>query len=291
MSLNYLHDYYTRVTPNPRVLALCNAAERGRPYSSHCDPDLTVVINGYARPEYLPLIWEAVQYQSRRPRETWIVQNHPGDKSGVPRAFFEEARRHNTIVIDSGLNHGCWFRFLLAALQCRTRYLAVYDDDTLSGHLALETALEDLARKPGIYGARGITFKREPGGPKYWSYDVSGWPVGSADSVQVDFVGHLWVMETYWLKHLFAHLPEALLSSALPGRECGEDMYLSFVAQKLGIPTYSTRHGSQCNPRWTSIQAYEMGMHPNAMNVSGGLSHGDVYLQDYRARGWRLLRY
>jgi hypothetical protein len=294
LSLNLLYDYYTRVQPHERVLQLCGAVQPNAPYTGHRDPDLTVIINGYARPDYLPLIWEATQYQTRRPCETWIVQNNPEGRSEVPVGFLEAMRRRqDTRLIDSshGLNHGCWFRFLLAALYCRTKFVAIYDDDTLSGRMALETAIEDLQARPGIYGGRGITFRLAEGGPRFWDHDVHGWPVGTPVATQVDFVGHLWVTETAWLRRLFKHLPDRLFDSDEPGRECGEDMYLSFIAQRAGLPTLVFRHGADCNPRWSSIQAYEMGFHSQAMSSTGGLRHGDEYLRRLVESGWRLLRY
>lgn len=289
--LNLLHDYYTRVVPNARVLELCGATEPEAAYGGARDDDLTVIINGWARPEYLPLVWEAVQYQTRRPRQTWIVQNDPGERAPVPRAFLAAAAAYDTSVIDAGLNLGCWFRFLLAALYCRTRYVAVFDDDTLPGREALATALEALAQRPGIYGGRGITFVNEGGPPRFWSYEVAGWPVGTPEATQVDFVGHAWVMETAWLRQVMPLLPRRLLDSQAPGRECGEDMFLSFAAQRFGLPTFVWPHGADCNPRWSSVQAYEMGFHPNAMNVSGGLEGGDEHLRELIGAGWRLLRY
>jgi hypothetical protein len=291
MPLNLIHHYYTEVSPNPRVLELCGVAGPGTPYTTSRDDDLTVIINGFARPEYLPLIWEAIQYQTRRPRETWLVQNDPGGRAAVPRDFFASARRHSTVVIDSGLNHGCWFRFLLAALYCRTRYVAIFDDDTLPGRQALAAAVEALAQRPGIYGGRGITFRNDGQGPRFWSHDVFGWPVGTPEITQVDFVGHMWVTETAWLRHLVRHLPDRLFDAAEPGRECGEDMFLSFVAQRRGLPTFVYAHGPACNARWSSIQAYEMGFHPHAMNLSGGLSGGEHYLREAVSQGWRLLRF
>jgi hypothetical protein len=289
--LNLLNDYYTRVSPNTRVLELTGATEPDTPYGRERDDDLTVIINGFARPEYLPLVWEAVQYQSRRPRETWIVQNDPCGKAEVPRDFLAAARAHGTSVIDAGLNLGCWFRFLLAALYCRTRYVAVFDDDTLPGRDALATALAALAQRPGIYGGRGITFRNEGEAPRFWAYDVSGWPVGSPETTQVDFVGHAWVLETSWLRHVLPLLPRRFLDAPAPGRECGEDMFLSFAAQRFGLSTFVWAHGADCNPRWSSVQAYEMGFHANAMNVSGGLAGGDDHLRELVASGWRLMRY
>jgi hypothetical protein len=291
MSLDLLHHFYTEVSPNPRVLDLCGVRGPGTPYSAVRDDDLTVVINGWARPEYLPLIWEAIQYQTRRPRETWLVQNDPAGRAPVPRAFFDDVRPHSTVVLDSGLNHGCWFRFLLAALYCRTRYVAVFDDDTLPGCQALAAALEALERKPGIYGGRGMTFRNEGPTPRFSSCDQFGWPVGTPEITEVDFVGHMWVTETRWLRALFRQLPERLFDSPEPGRECGEDMYLSFVAQRHGLPTFVYAHGQPCNPRWSSLQAYEMGIHRYAMSCSNGLSAADHYLERAVSSGWRLLRF
>ena len=293
-SLNLLYHYYTHIRPNPVVLELCGAVAPDLPYTAERDDDLTVIVNAYARPEYLGLIWEAVQYQSRRPRETWIVQNWPGDRAAVPRELFERIRaggHHDTRIMTLDVNLGPWFRFFLAALWCRTRYVAIYDDDTLSGRLALETALAHLERQPGVYGSRGIICTWLPDGPSFWKHEVEGWPSGTDQVTAVDFVGHLWVMETYWLRELFRHLPEPLLASADPGRQCGEDMYLSFVAQRVGLPTYVLPHGRPPDPRWSSIQGNEMGTHPNSMSMGTPLDHGDRYLTCFVRQGWRLLRY
>jgi hypothetical protein len=291
--LNFLYEYYTNVKPHPTVLELCGAAQRDAPYTNERDDDLTVIINAWGRPEYLPLVWESVQYQTRAPKETWIIQNNPGARAAVPRVFLESVSRdYKTVVIESGLNHGCWFRFILAALTCRTRYVAIYDDDTLSGNLALETALSDMQKRPGIYGGRGVTFAPVAGGPVFRKSTASGWPHGTVSAEQVDFVGHLWVMETYWLRELLSHLPDLLLSSPNPGRECGEDMYVSFVGQLRGIPTFVFGHGGpDRNRRWSSIQGVEMGVHRNAMYLSGGLRNADKYVRAFVAEGWRLLHY
>jgi len=291
MSLNFLHRYYTEVLPNPRVLELCGVHEPHAPYTPATDPDLTVIISAWARPEYLPLIWEAIQYQSRRPRETWIVQNDPRGRALVPREFLAEARAYSTVIIDSGINHGCWFRFLLAALYCRTRYVAIFDDDTLPGSDALATAVGSLEKQSGLYGGRGIIFRNEGNGPQFCVHDVEGWPAGTAETTPVDFVGHMWVTESRWMRELFRYLPERLFDAADPAHECGEDMYLSFVAQRCGLSTFVYPHGQGCNPRWSSIQAYEMGQHANAMSFCGHLSAGDEYLRLAVATGWRLLRF
>jgi hypothetical protein len=291
-SLNYLHEYFSRVRPNPAVLELCGVHGRGVPYSEQIDPDLTAIVNGYGRPEYLPLVWEAIQYQTRRPRQTWIVQNGPGAASDVPREFLEAARkRDDTHVVDADLNLGCWFRLFLAALYCRTRYVAIFDDDTVPGYMALETALEDLSIKPGIYGGRGITLNFTPAGPRFWDHEVSGWPTGNARVTQVDFVGQLWVMETYWLHNMFKYLPHRLLVASEPSRECGEDMFISFAGQKSGVATFVFRHGHPRNARWSSLEGDEMGFHPNAMHVTGGLAAGDKYLGEFVDAGWHLLRF
>lgn len=196
-----------------------------------------------------------------------------------------------TRVIDSDLNHGCWFRFLLAALHCKTRYVAFLDDDTLPASRALEAALAELRRLPAIYGGRGIILNARPEGPSFWEYAHHGWPVGTTETKKVDFAGHFWVMETGWLRHLPGRIPDLFYACDDPTRACGEDMWLSFVAQQLGLDTYVYAHGLGCNERWSSIQAYEMGMHPQAMNVSGGLERAQLFLDEFVRQGWRLLNF
>jgi hypothetical protein len=291
-SYNFLFSYYTTISPNPKVLELCGAHHQDRPYSNTFDDNLTCIINAYARPEYLPLIWEGVQYQTRRPRTTWIIQNNPGDQACVPRAFLERMRdRKDTIVVDSGINHGCWFRFLLAAIYCRTKYLVVLDDDTLPGRLAFEAAITDLVEQPGVYGGRGIILKSLPEGPRYWQHEIYGWPAASEERIEVDIAQQMWVIETWWLKELFKYLPDRMFDVSAPGRECGEEMYVSYVAQKAGLRTYVYRHGLVYNARWSSLQAYEMGNDSVAMHMTGGLNQVDYYLAQFVKDKWKLLRY
>ena len=64
--LNLLHTYHSAINPNPRVLELCGIAGPDVAYTAGRDEDLTAIINSYGRPEYVPLVWEALQYQTRR---------------------------------------------------------------------------------------------------------------------------------------------------------------------------------------------------------------------------------
>jgi len=290
-SHNYIFSYYTTVAPNPVVIDFCGARYNA-PYTEHRDDELTVVINAFSRPEYLPLIWEAVQYQTRRPKQTWIVQNNPVGKAPVPTTFLARMReRDDTVVIDSGLNHGCWFRFLLAALHCRTRYLIVLDDDTMPGRLAFSTVLEELARQPGLYGGRGLILNDGGAGPQYWDHEVHGWHVGTAETTQVDFAGHLWAMETYWLHQLFRYLPEPYIKARDQGNECGEELFISYVAQRCGLNTYVYPHGLPYNARWSSVQGIEMGSHAAAMHLNQGLARADFYVRYFVERGWKLINH
>lgn len=292
--LNLLYNYYTRTRPDPAVPALTCGPDPDRPYSDHRDDDLTVIVNGYARPDYLPLVWEAVQYQTRRPRETWIIQNHPGIKAPVPTWFFDQLRIGgftDTRLIVSDLNFGCWFRFLVAALHCRTRFVAIYDDDTVSGYAALDTILGELERQPGVYVGRGITYERRDDGPKFWKHRVEGWSAATPQTCRVDFGGHLWVMETRWLRDLLTLLPPRLFQSRTPGREIGEDMFVSFVAQRRGLPTYAAAHPPAAGAQWTSVDAWQMGTHPNAVSNSPALDDGQGWLDYFVDQGWQLLEY
>ena len=169
--------------------------------------------------------------------------------------------------------------------------MAIFDDDTLPGRLALEAGLEDMARQPGVYGCWGATFLAEPGGPRYWRRQVEGWPEARDEAVEVDFIGQMWLLETDWLKAIFNHLPERLFTSPEPGRECGEELLISFVAQRMGRPSFIYKLGREYGPRWASIQGIEMGAHPASMSVTGALGPADHYLHATRKLGWRLLRY
>jgi hypothetical protein len=279
--LGLIRGFYGGDSPIP---ALCGANEDA-PYSRSIDPDLTVIINAYGKPEYLPLIWEAIQYQSRRPIETWIIQNDPPMNDPAPLEFFNHLS-DETRLIESDINFGCWQRFFLAAMYVKTKYVAIFDDDTMPGYEAMATVLGEMEKTPGIYGGVGVTFKQVRWAA--WNYGL-GWQSGCNETTQVDYVGHLWVMETAWMRELFKHVPPMLFDSKRPAREWGEDMYVSFVAQKLGIPTFVYPHGSKPNPRYSSLQGHQMNQHRNAMFLGNSAQNGEVYFNHFIANGWRLL--
>ena len=112
--------------------------------------EITVILNTYARTEYLPSQIEALKRQTVPIREIWIWSN----QSHKPQ--YDLSPYCDRWVVS---NHNWKFfgRFTLA-LMAETPYIALFDDDILPGPRWLENCLETIKRPEyrGILGGSGV---------------------------------------------------------------------------------------------------------------------------------------
>ena len=119
-----------------------------------------------------------------------------------------------------------------AALLADTKYVAVFDDDTIPGPKWFQNCLDTMTTHRGILGSAGVILHDSK---LYMRHERCGWPTQNIETTQVDLVGHAWFFERDWLQYLWKEKPFTW--------DNGEDIQFSYLAQKHGgIQTY-------CPPR------------------------------------------
>lgn len=240
---------------------------------------ITVVLNGYKRPEYLDEQLQALRTQSIQPTEILLWYNNPGDDSmnfeigtKVPAAY-------------SNSNFGVWSRFYFA-LNANNPYICVFDDDTIPGRKWLENCMRTMRHTEGLLGTVGLRYYGEG---RYYSdgYTRYGWcdPENTRELVQVDLVGHSWFFKKEWLSIMLRELPDPQY------KNCGEDMHFSYMLQKYaGIKTYVPPHPPEDKELWGSIKAVQYGDDSRALwRNTPNMMLMNEYFINQRNKGWKLI--
>lgn len=202
---------------------------------STTDSDVSVVLNLFKRPQNLLLQLDALKQQTLKPKEILLYQDGTSDKVNIPDAI----RWQFDHIEISQQNKGVWARFDFAKRNAKSKYVCVFDDDTIPGSRWLENCHTEMHKQEGLYGTIGIIMKKEQDYPKYAysSYFRVGWDGNLPHTTEVDFVGHSWFFKKIWLDDLFQAPPEIQELKLY-----GEDMAFSFQLLKKGIKTFVPPH-------------------------------------------------
>lgn len=194
--------------------------------------DVTVVLTLFRRPDKLLEQIEAIENQTCKPREILIFHD-----AATPPIELEEnikVRLSNYIRVEK--NIGVWGRFA-GGLMATSKYICLFDDDTIPGIRWLENCHTEILRKKGLYGTIGIDSWDLRNYP-YGSYRRWGWDQPCNKTKEVDFVGHSWFLEKDWLGVMWINSSELYSFKYV-----GEDAFLSFSLLKwLNIKTYVPPH-------------------------------------------------
>ena len=241
--------------------------------------DITVILNAYRRPYNLKMQIEAIRNQSIKPKQIWLWVNAHEDNDGFDFKSLGVDR-----IFHNDYNWKFYGRFA-AALLADTKYLALFDDDTIPGRLWLENCLGTINTHEGILGSAGVILN----GSRYIQHDRCGWPTQNAETTEVDLVGHAWFFKREWLKYLWQEKPTTW--------ENGEDIQFAFMAKiHGGIPTYCPPHPSDNRELHGSILGNELGIDDKATSTNSDISHQqffserDVCVQAGIRKGWQTVR-
>jgi|15BtaG_2_1085339.scaffolds.fasta_scaffold00035_39 hypothetical protein len=231
-----------------------------RPLSNSHPKDVTVILNCYRRPEYLESQIAAIRKQTVQPKEIWLWVNYHEDNKNIDFKSFGVDK-----VFHNDYNWKFYGRFA-GALLSRTKYIAMFDDDTIPGNRWLENCLQTMKTHEGILGGAGVILKDD----KYVGHDRYGWSSQNEEIVEVDLVGHAWFFKTEWLQYLWKERPFTW--------ENGEDIQFSYLAQKYGkIKTYCPPHPISNPEAHSSLKGYELGVDSKA--TSAARNHEIFYKQ------------
>jgi hypothetical protein len=236
-------------------------------------PKITAILNAYARPANFNKQLACVNNQTVRPSEVMVWQNS-SEKS------FEKCSLGSTVHASANTNFGVWARFAYA-LNARTEFVCVFDDDTIPGSEWFANCLETIETFDGLLGAAGVVFKTQH---SYYPCKMVGWRMPCNHAVRCDIVGHAWFFRREWLSHFWSELPSSDQSLF-----AGEDFHFSYMLQKQGIGTYVPPHPKANMQRWGSVAAH---LGRDAVALSGKkLTHNTIKagLPQYVEKGFRLL--
>ena len=246
--------------------------------------DVTVILNGYKRKEQLNEQLDAIRNQSVKVDNVMLWYNHPGDDDMINYDIMTEIP-----TAYSNVNLGVWARFAFA-LNAETKYVCVFDDDTIPGKKWIENCLNTIKTHRGLLATVGAmyTIPIEPGpnSSYYEHYIRFGWNHNNKYVQEVDWTGHSWFFEKEWLSVFWRELPNPKYKT------CGEDMHFSFMLQKyLGLKSYVPPHPVDDKEMWGSIKGAEYGG-INSLWEHGPPNQRQIvhdFFNEQRNKGWKLI--
>jgi len=219
--------------------------------------DVTVILNGYKRPHTLKEQYDAAQNQTIKPANIFYWQN------SIEGVNYDTPTASKCVSAFSNANFGVWSRFYYA-LNARTNWVCILDDDTIPGSQWLENCLQTHEKTPGLLGTIGVMFA---GNGTYDIVGRIGWDNPNETTQQVDIVGHAWFFHRDLLSVFCRELPPIDHNFIV-----GEDMHFSHMIQKYtNMGTFVPPHPRNNKEMWGSLKGWEFGGDINATAGNGGI--------------------
>lgn len=242
---------------------------------------VSVILNVYKRGYTLEKQIESILNQSInvKPEDIHIWYNNSESEQPIP---------NNKDIKTYHCNYNTKFfgRFTIPLL-CKTKYIALLDDDIIPGHKWLENCINSISKKDGIYGGSGVITN----GNTYKPNTKVGWNgLKSEEITEVDLVGHAWFFKQEYSKFMWLE--------KIPNWENGEDIFLSYMAQKNGVKTYVPPHPKNNTEVWcndtskSSKDGVNWGDDNNA-HWSSNKTHKsdrDRLVIDLIKKGWKTIK-
>lgn len=226
----------------------------------------------------------AIKTQSCKPKEIWLFQD------AIPKDYV-------IIIKDSILsqfdrvyiaeeNKGVWGRFDFAR-KVNTKYVCIFDDDTLPGKRWLENCIIQMSIKEAVYGTIGVIFTDPKNYTKGGHFRI-GWHRPNNVAREVDLVGHSWFLKREWLEYMFTDT----FKFSKKYKYAAEDMSLSYACQKHGISTLVPPHPIDNMEMWGSIpsNALKIGLSPVALSLGENNIVMNQAADDLVRDGWIILK-
>ncbi len=238
--------------------------------------EITVVLNVYKRLNNLPKQIDALNSQTIKPNKILIWKNK--SEQDLQPEILSKA-----LVSQNNYNYGVWARFAFA-LNAKTKYICVFDDDTIPGRKWFENCLTTMEISEGLLGTRGLRFKSRS---RYSPNSGFGWDHPSNCIKRVDIVGHSWFFKRDWLTAFWRELPP-IDSSHI----AGEDIHFSYTLQKyFGLNTFVPPHPENDKELWGSLPNYAISMGNDNEGISSkddSIIRFNKALKYYTDKGFKL---
>jgi len=216
---------------------------------------VSIVLNSYRRTRWFMEQYQAIKNQSVPINEIYVWQNK-SDSEPIDASY-----KNEVIFADCNKNLGVWARFALA-LNCRSDYIAIFDDDTIPGLRWIENCLNTHKTHPGLLGTVGVIF-----GDKYYTWNKVerlGWCKPNETIEKVDIVGHCWFFHRDLLSVFWRELPN---KNQIP--IVGEDIHFAKMIQKYtNQGVYVPPHPTNDMEMWGSIKGESYGHSQEAISMN-----------------------
>ena len=238
---------------------------------------ITVILNGYKRSSHFERQLNAIKNQTLRPKEIMLWQNK-GDE-------FDSNLTEQTTHANCNKNLGVWARFAFA-LNAKTEYICVFDDDTIPGSRWLENCYDTIQKYDGLLGTIGVKFLD----PNNYVNNVRvGWDRPNKNVEVVDIVGHSWFFKREDLATFWRELPDINHSPLV-----GEDMHFSYTLQKYtNKKTYVPPHPPNDLELWGSKPDSAWSIGTDSAAISRNWSNMNTMNQafvSYINKGFKLIK-
>lgn len=207
--------------------------------------DVSVILSGYRRPYSLKQQYDQIISQTYKIKDIYFYKNDCNNNIGE----FDPDTVSKCKSFIGNTNLGVWSRFAFA-LNCKSKYVCMFDDDTIPGIKWIENCVETIQNHRGLLGTRGVIFNVKSGvnNPVFDHYIEHGWKFPNINTEEVDIVGHSWFFERDWLSSFWKEFPPDDTFFA------GEDIHFSYSIQKyLGLKTYVPPHPPNNREMWGSM--------------------------------------
>jgi hypothetical protein len=216
-------------------------------------PEITVVLNGWKRNQHFEKQLIAINSQTVKPKSIMLWQN--GDDIKFP----DSSNRMTKSICNENL--GVWARFAYA-LNARTEWICIFDDDTIPGNKWFENCLNTMNTHMGLLGTVGIRIHGD-----YGMYPLKryGWAdINNRKPIEVDYVGHSWFFKREWLSYFWRELPKSQHDMLV-----GEDMHFSIMLRKwANINTFVPPHPPEDKSLWGSLPDYAWDLGTESVGLS-----------------------
>ncbi len=241
--------------------------------------EISVILNVYKRPHTLERQINAILNQSVNilPKNIHVWYNHvDGIEQPLPKN-----KEINTYKCN--YNTKFYGRFTIPLL-CKTKYVAIFDDDIIPGIDWVKNCINSIKIKDGIYGGSGVILKKDD----YLPNVKVGWNGEKNNQIkEVDLVGHAWFFKQEYSKFMWLETP--------PSWDNGEDMFFSYVAQKNNIKTFVPPHPLNSFNLWSNNNnisnenGIDWGMDKNAHSISNSnhLKQRSDIVKTLIKNGWK----
>jgi len=249
-------------------------------------PLVTFVLSGFKRPHVMREQYDAIQAQTVKDFKVMYWVNAPGDSIDTFADCKDILEKNDTVVANN--DYGSWGRFV-CALNTRTQFIHVVDDDTIPGPRWLENCIETYNEVGGgVLSTRGVIMTdKDMDYPAPHSYKPVGWCAANEETTRVDMGCHSWFFDKNVLRAYFAAMP-----TFFPQR-FGEDTHIAWAAKHhMNLNSYVPKHPKNDTSLWGSDfnKAVKYGEEACAISMDPHANAGmRQYWQFVKSQGYKTM--